>query len=398
MKSEQTSALISNFSTTFPCLMSSTHIPLVVWYEIFSNFHFKRTNITRIFGILRLVCKRFREIIATFWCQRIDLSSLATYLTFSPSLCSSVRIISIEEPELFKYDELILPANFAAIFCSLEELHSVANINIKYFSFLPKTLRKLIFDSITPSQEEIDNEDFKNLPPFLTDFTLPDGGKLNDKGLSYLPRSLKTLDLRNRKRITDEGFKFLPPFLQSLNLRGTYITNAGLTYLPSTLISLNLSNCSNITVEGFQFLPKKLQILDLEWTNITNEGLAYLPRSLVSLNLSYCSNISDEGLLFLKDFKKLEELFLTDTEIEGSAFPSLNFNLKIFNQFGEMDLFLASIYFGNLESTIFFIEKIGIKSIHQDYLNSIKDMEINFSRRNRDEVIQYLKETMSLIL
>lgn len=414
-------------------------LPSSIWSHIFSHFNFEKKEERQIMANIRLVCKKFREFTSAFWFQIIRGSYLTHYSHFSLEFTSALKILQILKP-IHISEELPLPKNFGEMFPNLVELSTFNHfyflilIQSETLQFLPSSLRVLKLN-----KSNINDQGIAYLPQSLTFLnlsaciniteigfqTLPSClqylnigyTKITDEAISYLPKSLTSLNLNNCGEISNNALKILPPNLQYLHLAYTKISDEGIAYLPKFLTSLYLNNCVHITNEGLKFLPQKLRYLNLRFTKISNEGIPYLPKTLTSLNFDYCDKISNEGLQFLPSSLQVLELCnsqITDKGIQslshltqlrklylhhqskinlGLQYLNLKVKILVFIGFKVeiMNIFLASIYYGNIDSTKYFVQKFG-SNILSKLSDSGQDVWYYANRsKNKEQMIQYLK-------
>lgn len=311
--------------------LKSFNLPSVLWSKIFSFLKDKQFQMTR--ANIRLVSKKFRELVFPFWIQKIRLNKLHFYLSFSPTLTSTVLHLEIVTPHSLRElpkDDISVPTKFGMIFCNLAQLQTFFPIKMNDFKFLPSSLKILEFDYKFPSSSsnsEINDESFQLLPQSLIKLGFPFYSKITDKAISYLPKTLISLDLSYCDKITDEGMKFLPPSLQFLSIHRTKITDKAFKDIAklSRLRKLCIQHSDKITGSGFQYLDFNVTIC--------------VPNLLIELT----------------------------------------------------NPFFASVYFGNLESIKFFAEKMGSNIINQVDHNGKTVWDMITKQKNNTEMIRYLK-------
>lgn len=203
-------------------------IPFPIWDDVFSYFNCNIKTEKRCLANLRLVCKKFRTLIARFWVQKIKYSILRTLIG---SNVFGFFLSCINSLELIDDTKENIPIPLSS-FSHLKELKLPANIK---------------------------DEDMINFSPCLTKLDLCGCYEITDLALANLPSSLTDLNLCRCRSISNEGLRYLLPSIKIFNISWNYnINNAGLKILPKSIQVLNLSFCINFTDEGIEYLGENL--------------------------------------------------------------------------------------------------------------------------------------------
>lgn len=215
-------------------------VPFEIWKEIFQRFRFydisdiKKNKQT--LKNLRLVCKRFRNLVSSYWTQHVKISQLEDYVSKCEKFGFSNYSLLIISYKYSDQDKAIcIPSKFKTVFSDLQSLTTHYHIR---------------------------DEDLKHLPDQLISLSLEFCPFITDEALPLLSSSLQSLSLFKNSNITDKNLKYLPKSLRVLDLGGSSITDEGLKQIGTlgALTNLNLSNCMMIRGSGFHLLPINLQV------------------------------------------------------------------------------------------------------------------------------------------